>query len=266
MKRTDRILAGFCLLLPWFASAEILPVEGTPGIVSAQQVVHAQQEHAVGLSRIRIGSYNIQDYFEGREGARRTWEKARQQGRLAAAILDEIEADVLVLQEIETAAMLELLNGKLARPYPHGYITALGTSVGRSVRLNLAVLSRLPLRDVVGIDFSTLDGPGRPTRGLLRFVVDLDADTELLVYNVHLKANWGDRQRNISQRYHALNLLQEDLARQRAQGFTGMVLIAGDFNFDPTRREFRREPALKVLRSPLIVFMCRGLEGHNAGV
>ncbi len=233
----------------WGGESWLLPITGIPRVSEAQQAIHARSENGDKASRVRIGSYNIQDFFEGRDGARRTWENARRQGRLAAVIIDSMDADVLVLQEIETAKMLNSLNAKLVEPYRYGYITQLITAGGQRVRLNVAVLSRLPIREATEIDFGTLDGRGRPTRGLLRFVVDLDEQTPLLIYNVHLKANWGNRRRNLSQRYHALRLLDEDLAQQRERGFDGFVLVAGDFNFDPTRPEFRREPALSILRS-----------------
>ncbi len=239
-------------MLCWGITAwggDLLPISGSPRVAEARRVVFDATRESAEYQRVRIASYNIQDFFEGREGRRRTWENARRQGRLAAEILDEVDADLLLLQEIETPKMLALLNGKLTTPYPFGFITELQTAQGQAVRLNLAVLSRLPIHDAVQIDFSALDGPGRPTRGLLRLQVNLDDATELMVYNMHLKANWGNRRRNISQRYHAIYLLQEDLARQREHGFDGIVLLAGDFNFDPTRQEFRREAALSLLAS-----------------
>ncbi len=263
-----RIWAGWLVLclsvgsLTGWAQA-ILPVEGEPAVEPAVQAFEAPDHYTEPGDQLRVCSYNIQDFFEGTDDGRRTWEHAHRQARLAGAIIDDIDADLLVLQEIESARMLRILNDSLERPYAVGYVTTFGSGAGRLNRLNLAVLSRLPLQGVTELDFTEMNGPGRPTRGLMRFHVELGEATSLLVYNLHLKANWGDQRRNISQRHNALTLLRQDQAEWLAaqgDGSRTEVMVVGDFNVDPDVPSFAGDPSLEPLDDLVDLWAGRPLE------
>jgi len=198
---------------------------------------------------LRLASYNIQDFSDGiDDGARRTPERAAQQARLAARILDDVDPDVLVLQEIENATALRLLNEHLEDPFPLGYVTALGDGGARRERLNLAVLSRVPLEDLRELDFGPLRGRGRPTRGALGFSVDLGDGHRLLVYTVHLKSNFGETWVNRRQRYNALRYVRRDAdqvmaARRKTQWSAVLVCDMNvDPELDPVRNDFSLRP------------------------
>lgn len=243
---------------------EILPVEGEPEAKPAVQAFEDADRYVEFDDQIRLCSYNIQDFFDGADEGRRTWEHVHRQARVAGAILDDINADILVLQEIQSAEVLRLLNEKLERPFAVGYLTSFGTGMGRMNRLNLAVLSRFPLGNVTELDFTPMSGEGRPTRGLLRFEVDPgEEDLMWLVYNVHLKANWGDQQRNISQRFNALALLRQDWSN-RVGALEGdaawEVLVAGDFNVDPAHPSFEGDQSLAPLSALVDLWAGRALE------
>lgn len=231
--------------------AEWLLLEGEPRIRPAEQVLSADSQARTETGPVlRVASYNIQDFFEGDDAQRRTWANARRQARLAARIVDHIEADVLLLQEFETAEMVRLFNNKLNQPFAFGYVTRLGENLGQHHRLNLAVLSRFPLEDVTEIDFTSMTGPGRPTRGLLRFILSLPGELDLVIYNLHLKSNWGDAHRNQSQRHHALRLLRKDFAsfkESRGEATPTALLIGGDFNTDPEAPSFAGDDSLRPL-------------------
>lgn len=228
-----------------------LPLEGEPRIRPAEQVLWTGQQTATEPGTVlRVASYNVQDFFEGHDAQRRTWANARRQARLAARIVDQMEADLLLLQEFETAKMLRLFNDKLDQPFAFGYITRLGEDLGQRHRLNLAVLSHFPLEEVTEIDFASMNGPGRPTRGLLRFVLRLPGELDLVIYNLHLKSNWGDAHRNQSQRHHALRLLRKDFAsfkESRGEATPTALLIGGDFNTDPEAPSFAGDDSLRPL-------------------
>lgn len=253
---------GYFVALP--AAAELfLSVEGRPEITPAIQALEEPDRYETPGDQIRICSYNIQDFWEGVEDSHRSWEHAWRQARVAGEIIDEINADVLVLQEFESKKMVRVLNDKLKRPYAVGYITSFGSGRGRMNKLNLAVLSRFPLRNVTELDFASMNGPGRPTRGLMRFELELGDDFLLLVYNVHLKANWGDQQRNISQRHHALTVLREDWARweETVPGeLKWEMMVAGDFNVDPEHPSFEGDPSLHPLDVLVDLWAGRPLE------
>ena len=112
--------------------------------------------------------------------------------------------------------------------------------------LNLAVLSRVPLKEVRQIAFDTLARSGRPPRGVLVVQVDLGQGSELLIYGVHLKSNFGDAARNQAQRMKAMEIVREDyeLMKKRHPKVRWEVVVAGDMNVDPDTEQFRADPSL----------------------
>lgn len=241
---------------------EPLSMVGAPEVRPAQVAFVKKDLYAEPAPQWRIVSYNIQDFSDGvDDGDKRTVAEARRQARTVAGLIDEMAPDLLVLQEIENAAVLELINSYVARPFASGYITAFGEGNQRWNKLNQAVLSRVPIRGATTIDFTPIEGRGRPTRGLLRFEMSPDDSLTLLVYVVHLKANWGDNERNIAQRRHALRLLREDAA-EYVKTIKGpyAVIVAGDFNVDPEVDSFKSDPSLEALNDMIDTWKGRALE------
>ncbi len=245
------------------AGDAFLAFEGRPETKAAIQAFEDQDLYVPLSDEVRLCTYNIQDFWEGHEERERTWEHAHQQAQVAAAIIDEVKADVLILQEFESAEMVRLLNQYIEQPYAVGYITAFGSTWGDLSRLNLAVLSRFPLQNVTELDFAPLEGPGRPTRGLLRFeLTECDA-VSFLFYNLHLKSNWGDTHRNQSQRHNSMVLLREDWAAwadTQSDSTTWEVIVAGDFNVDPEHPSFADDPSLRTLDDMLDLWAGRSLK------
>lgn len=252
-KKTHKAICLVCswLLVSGAISAEyhFLPYTGEPVVKPAEQAFHLTDLYVESGDRIRLCTYNIEDFFDGyNDGPRRTPEHARRQARVAARIIDQINPDVMVLQEIENVDVLRLLNDRLKRPFAVAYLATFGQGQPQQSKLNLAVMSRRPIRNAKNIDFSPLEGRGRPTRGLLRFEIEVDDETLLLVYNVHLKSNWGTPWRNISQRHYALNLLRNDAdSWSEKRGVEFELIVAGDFNVDPEIEQFEGDPSLEPL-------------------
>ncbi|MDR0993261.1 MAG: endonuclease/exonuclease/phosphatase family protein [Verrucomicrobiota bacterium] len=199
------------------------------------------------LERLRIATYNIEQFTDGqRDGPERTPEVLLAQARGAADIIAEANPDILLLQEIENARALEILNAQLDEPYPYAYISTLRHSNGEKDKLNLGLLSRLRPQMVRELSFQKLNGYGHPTRGALLGKFDLGDDFHLLTYNIHLKSNFGTASRNQAQRaialhYLAANAVSETLASHpRTTG----VLILGDTNVDPDSPQFAEDPSL----------------------
>ena len=137
----------------------------------------------------------------------------------------------------------------MAKPYPFACITRFGS--GNEARLlNIGVLSRVPIAGLRELDFSAMKGQGRPPRGALNFYLDLGDGRRLLVYGVHLKSNFGNRYKNISQRINALDLVRKDAEaiRRKNPDITWEVLVLGDMNVDPDAPEFERDPTLRPLK------------------
>ena len=171
--------------------------------------------------------------------------------RDAAAIIAEADPDVLVLQEVENGRALEYLNAQFERPYDHIYISRLRQTSGETERLNLALLSRLPPRRVRQLGFYNLGGKTRPARGALAAEFRLGGDAALLVYNVHLKSNYGEAPRNQAQRALALHQVAADAVAETFQNAVRTnatyVLVLGDTNVDPDVEAFADDPSLDPL-------------------
>jgi len=192
---------------------------------------------------LRLACYNIQDFTDGLKDGSRTPTIAAEQAADAAALIERMNPDLLALIEVENADAVNLLNRRLSIPYPAAFITDLGDD-----KLNLALLSRVPLQEVTEFDFQPLLGGGRPPRGILRAEVVLEDGRTLLVYVVHLKSNWGSRQRNERKRRNALELVAMDAeARLADPAISEEIVIIGDMNVDPADPEFAHDSTLAPL-------------------
>ena len=201
-------------------------------------------------ARLRVATYNLEHFTDGRhDGPERTPEVFMTHARDAAAIIAEADPDVLVLQEIENGRTLEFLNEQFERPYAYIYISKLRQTSGENERLNLALLSRLRPRNVRQLGFYNLGGKGRPARGSLAAEFDLGDGSSLLVYDIHLKSNFGEMPRNQAQRAIALHQIAADAVSEKLQNDPDptSVLILGDTNVDPDTEAFADDPSLEPL-------------------
>jgi endonuclease/exonuclease/phosphatase family metal-dependent hydrolase len=200
--------------------------------------------------RIRIATYNLENFTDGRnDDPDRTPAIFVAHARAAAAIIAEADPDILMLEEIENGRVLEFLNDQLTNSYPYIYISKLHQSSGAREKLNLAMLSRLSPVRVRQLDFHDLAGAGRPTRGSISAEFDLGDGSNLLVYGIHLKSNFGEAPRNQAQRAIALHHIAADVI---AETFASLprptsIVILGDTNVDPDTPEFAADPSLEPL-------------------
>lgn len=214
--------------------------------------------------RLRIASYNLENFADGiNDGPQRAEIAIRRQALAAATLIDKIAPDILVLQEVENEGALTWLNRYLETPYPLAFVTRFST--GREVvKLNLAVLSRVPVGGAQEIDFGPLRGryPVYPPRGTLRFTVDLGEGGHLLGYVVHLKSNWGGSRRNAEKRQLALDILREDIDTFLADRHVDRweVVILGDMNTDPDAERFSDDDSLLPFDDYLDLWRGRGIE------
>lgn len=201
-------------------------------------------------NRIRIATYNLEHFTDGRhDEPERTPEVFMTHARGAAEIIAEANPDVLVLQEIENARTLEFLNEQFADPYPYVYISKLRQTSGEKERLNLALLARLRPHNVRQLGFYNLGGKGRPARGALAAEFDLGDDFHLLVYDIHLKSNFGEGPKNQAQRAIALHHIAADAIAETLQNDPAptAAVILGDTNVDPDCPAFADDPSLEPL-------------------
>jgi endonuclease/exonuclease/phosphatase family metal-dependent hydrolase len=92
---------------------------------------------AWGVSAVLISTYNVKNLFLCGEGPT----KPHKEVRPLARMIDQVGADVMVLQEVGSLRSLQQLNQQLARPYEYADLVP-----GNSNRsIHIAVLSRLPM-------------------------------------------------------------------------------------------------------------------------
>lgn len=232
----------------WANERPIPPVEGIVHIEPAAEVRAAWDQVQSPGRRLRVATYNIQDFVDGvDDGTNSTPERAARHAEAAAKIIADADPDILVLQEIENATALELLQKYLPRPYPLAYITAFSGEGNRP--LNLAAFARVPIYGVRMFDFGKLSGPGCPPRGVISFIISLDERRYLLAYGVHLKSNFGVSARNRAKRYHALRVVAEDAetTRKMYPRYVWEVMVLGDTNVDPDDPQFAEDYSLEPL-------------------
>lgn len=196
---------------------------------------------------LRVATYNLEHFTDARrDGPDRTPEAFMAQARGAAEIIAEANPDLLVLQEVENAHALLHLNSLLDQPYPWLFITRLPTTVGDREKLNLALLSRIRPEAVRQLAFAKLPSPGRPTRGTFSAEFFLPPDNHLLVYDLHLKSNFGEDAVNRTKRGFALHAIAADALSEALRNHPAQTatLILGDTNVDPETPQFADDPSL----------------------
>lgn len=197
---------------------------------------------------LRCATYNVRNLFLETCHGGRSPRKRPAELRALVRTVNNLAADVLVLQEVGPLQALMALNGRLADPYP-----CAGRLDGNSDRgIGVAVLSRFPLsltshakellRAVDGAvlqDFaSAADAqagilvPQKLQRDLLQCELTV-ADQPLAVFSIHLKSpiNPAWRRLTAESLRHAecLRVAQLLEAYQRARPDVP-VLLLGDFN------------------------------------
>ncbi|OGV43653.1 MAG: hypothetical protein A2X46_08215 [Lentisphaerae bacterium GWF2_57_35] len=243
------VVAVACVML--LRSADAFWWFNRPRIAPAEQVYARTNETVAVTDRLRVATYNLEHLNDGiNDGPTNTLELARAHAQAAAAILERINPDVVFFQEVENEDALRLINNTLRRPYPLGFITRYQDKTGRPDPLNIAVLSRIPLAQVRTIAFDTLSRSSRPPRGVLAATVDLGPDRKLLLYGVHLKSNFGNKERNQAQRVKTMEIVRADVQQVLARNPQSQweVAVAGDMNVDPDNEEFREDPSLTPFR------------------
>ena len=150
--------------------------------------------------RLKLATYNVRNLFLAREGeAPAMYPKPLREVRPLARMIDQIGADLLMLQEVGSYEALTVLNERLASPYPH--VVCLPGNSTRSI--HLGALSRLPLTAASHKDMPLVGASGSPILGyadeaasvrgalvplgLQRDVLRLECDA-LTAFVVHLKS------------------------------------------------------------------------------
>ena len=166
--------------------------------------------------------------------------------RELVAVIEEVEADFIALQEVENLASLSEMNSMLANPYPQvGLIE--GNDQMRGI--DVAFLSRMPVKEVIShaaLDLPVQAGEQR-THRFSRDCLEVRLDTEpsVVILINHFKSARGDAKKSAQKRRaQAEGVVQiaSAIAPQEA------VFIVGDLN--GRQDEWALEPLFQQFQDP----------------
>jgi endonuclease/exonuclease/phosphatase family metal-dependent hydrolase len=156
--------------------------------------------------RIKLATWNLHRCV-GRDGV--------MSPQRCAAVLQEIDADIIALQEVDSCPGQEDdMLAYLARETGYSAIAGM-TMVRRGIHYGNAVLTRLPAREVHRWDLSV---PGREPRGALD-VQFKAAQHRLQIIATHLGLRPGERREQVKRLLPRFNIERNDV-----------VVLAGDLN------------------------------------
>ena len=208
--------------------------------------LQAGQTEAVPPSRLRVATYNLENYTStGRmtpDGYRKDYPKPEEAKRALHQVILGMKADILVFQEMGSEGHLRELQRDLA---------ALGDNYEHLIVLDafdkerrLAALSKIPFLHIVPhakIEFPYLKGKSVSKRGLLELGFATAAG-ELSLWVVHLKSRFSeegtDPDSGILRNAEASALRDIVLTRHKDPS-SEMFLILGDFNDTKKSRPLR---------------------------
>ncbi len=151
---------------------------------------------AIGLAEeLKIAAYNMDNLFDVFDDPyvedEQTRVKPREELEATAATLRAINADVVVLSEIENEGSLRAFAYEFLGDMGYRYIDAGRTNDGRGIRLG--ILSRKPIESLTSYNHLDLHLPGQTrmwqfARDLTQVTLRIDGETTLDLFMVHFKS------------------------------------------------------------------------------
>ena len=195
-----------------------------------------------------VATYNIENYVATNrlipDGYRKEYPKPEAAKAALRRVIRELQADVLVMQEMGPRPYLEELQRDLATEgmdYPVAVLLE-----GPDPDRHVAMLSRLPLVEVRQhreLDFKYIDGREVVKRGLLEAVFET-AHGPVTLWALHLKSRYTDREddpASAQRRAGEAMAIREFILRRHPDPEEAQFVILGDFN------DTKRSAALRYL-------------------
>jgi exonuclease III len=192
-------------------------------------------EEARKDERLRVVSWNVQNLFDSvSDGGEYpeydpdigNWSSADYHGRLETlcGVLTDIDADVILLQEIEHQEVLS----DMCRWFLNGYSSAdIAACEDSGFSTTVGIISRLPIMSV-SVHQTVISG-GLSQRPMLEADV-LTAEGIITVFSVHWKSRIGGEKETEQQRRGSSLLLRSRIDQLLESHPERLVLAAGDLN------------------------------------
>ncbi len=209
---------------------------------------------------ITVATYNILNLFDGYDDPyfndETTPEKPREDLLRVAAVLKEINADVVAFQEVESRGYLRKFLDVFAPEL--GYRDIVHFEGNDTRGIDVCVATRVPVGRVVSHRHLAFPGPAGPhsrfNRDLLRIELLPENGDPFEVWVVHLKSNSGGREEAEPIRLAEAREVYQLIASRLRANPDAELLVCGDFNdtYDsPTMKTIRGEDPGPPLLEPL---------------
>jgi len=208
-----------------------VPATGAPAV--GTHLPPPPQPAADGV--VRIATFNLLNLFDDLDDPYVEMEKlpgkSEDEARKLAALLRQIAADLVSLQEVESRPVLQHFVDTYLRDFGYEVVLFEGNS---DRGIDVGLLSRLPVRQVTShrhLDFA--DGNGQPMRfqrDLLQVSIAPPGHAPFDVFVVHLKSKHGGEEESLPLRMGEARVIRGILDDILADRPDARFVICGDFN------------------------------------
>lgn len=226
----------------------------------------AASAHAAPPTTLRIATYNVANLFDRYDDpytddlvpARGTAPKSSRALYALARVIKAINADILLLQEVENRNFLAEFNAAYLDGLKYEYVVLIEANNshigGRGI--DVALLSRVPVHSATTFQYQRFSLPNGSqvsfSRDFLYVRLRPQGFPELHVFNLHAPSRLGGNTaaaRRLAEAQHAARILRELFPRNA----NVWIIIGGDFNDEPQSPSlltFTRIPGLPLRRIP----------------
>ncbi len=198
---------------------------------------------------VRVCTWNVRNYNVSSRRVDKLWQsypKPENERREVCQVLKNIDADIVLIEEMGDETFLEDLRSRLEKL---GLKYAFGIVAKRDAPSRLAILSKIPPDRVFDFSYTkfAFDGGNVVSpRGTIGVKVSV-ADLQMYVFAVHLKSKVGARKRDEQFAPFRHAELRAISARIKSVAGSEKTLIAGDFNAEPTKSIMRNLKGYQVV-------------------
>ncbi|MDA0802836.1 MAG: endonuclease/exonuclease/phosphatase family protein [Planctomycetota bacterium] len=209
---------------------------------------------------VRLAAYNVENLFDDKDDPTLSGQyddlgltSTDSQCRNVAAAIKALDADVMILEEVEGEEALRWFRDTYLQGLGYDHLRSIEAGYERGVEQS--VLSRFPIKEAsihsreriddmkalqVGEGWATprsaSSAPDFFGRDPIRAVIDGPGDYELIIYGVHFKAGGGGD--NDAQREAESMQVREWVKADLAANPDANVAVLGDFNATPLQRAY----------------------------
>ncbi|MFW5681559.1 MAG: endonuclease/exonuclease/phosphatase family protein [Phycisphaeraceae bacterium] len=206
--------------------------------------------------RLRLVAYNMENFFDVFDDPYTaddsTEVKPRDEIESIAAVLRELDADVVAISEVENRGVLQAVVNEFLGDMGYRHVAVNPTNDGRGI--NLGVISRHPIDAITSYRFRELELPGeertwRFARDLLRVTIELPGEKKLEVFTVHFKSKRDSAGDPDSAKWRLAEATEtaEIVGNVMKLHPDRWVALAGDFNDTPD------SPPIRALTQDLLI-------------